>query len=284
MKKAGKSKKRSKKPAKKVTTLAVNEFVQLETGLQIGEVYIKSIKQRKTRFRKMDELQMQALKDSIGRLGPRDPVIVIPGKKSGEWELIDGHHRIDELSTRGYDTTPVVVLTDKEGKAVSPADADLAMFSFNVSAELDEKGFFEVIREMREDQIPINEIATATARDKDALEELLGVVGADEAGTMQPLAPMGSLGGGARSGSDDSGDDLFSNIDFNSIGGYGAESGEDGQPVQFKESSRGMPIMLSLPGTDEIEDMLEDLCDAMSEETRSGAVVKLMKQYFGKDK
>jgi len=283
MKKAGKKKKK-KTTSKAARKLAVNEFVELETGLQIGEVYIKSIKQRKTRFRKMDDLQLQALKDSIGRLGPRDPVIVIPGKTSGEWELIDGHHRIDELSTRGYDTVPVVVLTDKQGQSVSPADADLAMFSFNVSAELDEKGFFEVLREMRDDQIPINEIATATARDKDALEELLGVVGADEAGTLKPLAPMGSLGGGAGSGSDEGTDeDMFSNIDFSSIGGFGAEA-EGGGSTQLKESSRGMPIMLSLPGTDEIEDMLEDLCEAMAEETRAGAVVKLIKQYFGKDK
>lgn len=268
-----KSKKKKKKASRGVDArrLAVNEFVELETGMQVGEVYLKSIKHRKARFRKMDELQLETLRDSVSRLGPRDPIIVVPGKKEGTWELVDGHHRVDELTSQGYETTPVVVLTNKDGEPVDKATADLAMQSFNVSAHIDEKNFFDVLEEMRADGISVDEIAKVTARDKDALEELLGDGDTDSpALTLGAGLNLGSLNlpsGGAAGEPDVSGASAFG--EALTLGGGAA----------VKESSRGKPISLVLPGTEEMEELLDDLMEEFDADTRSDAVQKLIESH-----
>ena len=267
-KKSKKDKKKTKPPVK-ARKVPVNEFVELETGMLVGEVYISSVKQDRKRFRKMSELQVSALRDSVGRLGPRDAIIVVPGKKKGTWDLIDGNHRLDELRTKGYQTVPVVLLTDKSGQVVSETDAKLAMHSFNVTADIDEEGFFEVLGDMQHDGLTVEQIATATARDRDAIEELLGLAGAAKSNIdLMNLSSLMSAENEAGEG-----------VNFSSIGAFG-EALTDRESV--KESSRGTPIVISLPGTEDMEEMLDELVEDFDADTRAEAVVELIKQYSSK--
>ena len=108
-----------------------------------------------------------ALKANVEKLGFQSFIVVKEGGKPGTYEVIDGHHRWAALESLGRETAPVVVLP----KSVSKADADLAMLSFNLSAEILPDEFYELVRDVQA-QLGEAELAALTGLNEDFLKQL----------------------------------------------------------------------------------------------------------------
>jgi len=245
--------------------LKAGQFVELPGGLIIGEVPLEKIEHRKVRFRRMDSLQLGALKESIERLGVKDPALVVPNKKGG-FDLVDGHHREDEISAQGGESIPVVVLTDKEGELVTAKEADLAMHRFNISAHTDGENFLQVLHEMHGSGISIEDIAKATAKDVASISEMVEAFTADleEDDDDEDDTRGGAGSGGSR---------------YDSATAFGAA--ENDEPTH--ESSRGIPLILQLPGTDDVRELLSRAVELFKSSSTSEAVVEALRVVVGRN-
>lgn len=240
------------------------EFIELPSGLIIGEIPLEKITHRKVRFRRMDSLQLGALKESIERLGVKDPALVVPNKDGG-FDLVDGHHREDEVTAQGGGTLPVVVLTDKNGELVTAKEADLAMHRFNISAHTDGENFLQVLHEMHESGISVEDIAKATAKDVASISEMVEAFTADLKEDDDEGDSKGTAGsGGSR---------------YDSASAFGAA--ENDEPTH--ESSRGIPMILQLPGTDEVRELLGRAVELFQTSTSSEAVVEALRVVVGRN-
>jgi len=73
-----------------------------------------------------------ALAASVRKFGFKTFVTVVEGEVPGTFAVVDGHHRWEVAEAEGIDTIPVVLL-DKD---LQEREVDLAMLSFNVSADI----------------------------------------------------------------------------------------------------------------------------------------------------
>lgn len=239
--------------------------MKLPGGLIIGEVSVDDLHIRRKRFRRMDYSQVAALKDSVSRLGFRDPITIIPRKRGG-FDVIDGHHRLDEASSRDDSFLPAIVLTDRGGDIVNPTEADLSMLRFNyITANTDGEQYLEFLHDMKDGGIPLEDIARATAKDVDAVEELVGAFVADlDAGEV--LEP-GSKGEEDKTR-------------YDSATPFGAAETDK----VTHESSRGIPIIVPLPGTEEVKDLLRRCEEVFGVQSYSEAVVLALRAVAGAEK
>lgn len=258
-----KKKKKKKFRVKLPDTMKIKpgQFVELPGGLIIGEVPLEQVHHRKVRFRRMDSLQLGALKESIERLGVKDPAMVVPNKDGG-FDLVDGHHREDEIAAQGGETMPVVLLTDKAGKLVTAKEADLAMHRFNISAHTDGENFLQVLHEMTEEGISIDDIAKATAKDVASISEMVEAFTAD----LEVDEDEGSESTSRNEGR------------YDSASAFGAA--EDDQPTH--ESSRGIPMILTLPGTGEVRELVSRAVELFGSSSSAEAVVEALKVVVGR--
>lgn len=111
--------------------------------ITVGVVPISMISFRRDNYRKMNARQRETLQAGIDRLGFQTLLIVIR-EADGTFGLVDGHHRLEELKAAGALMAPVIVLPEGTTKE----DADLAMLSLNVSAELDDAQFGKFISDL----------------------------------------------------------------------------------------------------------------------------------------
>ncbi|MBU2534508.1 MAG: ParB N-terminal domain-containing protein [Alphaproteobacteria bacterium] len=256
----GKKSKSSKLPD--VKELQTGEFVKLPGGLIIGEVPIKGLRVRKARFRKMDSLQLGALRASIGKLGVKDPITLV--QETDGYAIVDGHHRLDEVREQGLKTVPAIILTDRRGKPVDTNEADLSMHRFNLSAHTDGENFLQVLHEMVGDGIPLEDIAEATAKEVSSIEEMVSAFVAD-------------LSDEEKSEGDEKAEVKGK---YSSATPYGAA--EEDEPTH--ESSRGVPIIISLPGTEDVKDLLERAAKILGTETTPETCVESLRAVAGKAK
>jgi len=245
--------------------LSPGEFVKLPGGMIVGEVSVSDLKLRRKRFRRMDFSQVAALKDSVSRLGFRDPIMVIPAKNGG-YELIDGHHRLDEATAQEAEHLPAIVLTDKDGEIVSPTEADLSMLRFNyITANTEGEEYLEFIHDMSSSGVSLDDIARATAKEADAVEELVGAFTADldSAPTLDP----GST--------DEAAPEDKSRYD--SATPFGAAESDE----VTHESSRGAAIVVPLPGTTEVRELIQYSQELFGVDTYAEAVVLALRAVSG---
>ena len=118
------------------------KFIELMAGMKVGLVPLSLVHNRRTNYRKMTVEQERQLRASIDKFGFRT-LVVLQTESNGTYGIIDGHHRVAEATRRGMPEIPAVVLE------VSALDADLGMFSFNVTAETIPSEYYDFIKELQ---------------------------------------------------------------------------------------------------------------------------------------
>lgn len=133
--------------------------------MKIGEVPLSSLKQRRANFRKMRPEVFDSLKEAIKHVGFQSLIVVQEGQEKDTFDVIDGHHRWQALSALNHKTAPVVILPK------NATNADLAMLSFNLNAEVLPDAYFDLVRSVQKD---LGEAITAsqTGLNEDFLRSL----------------------------------------------------------------------------------------------------------------
>lgn len=136
--------------------------------MTVGTVPRASIKQRRTNYRKMSKAQKEALDLSVRKFGFQS-FILVSREPDGSYGVVDGHHRLEKLDTLERQDIPVLVLP----KEVSGRDADLGMFTFNVSAETVDDEFAKFYEELlRDPAVSDEELRVATVTSERFMEQL----------------------------------------------------------------------------------------------------------------
>ena len=138
-------------------------FIQLG-DLTIGMVPLDQIVQRRVNYREMTPEAFTTLRKSIGRLGFKSFVLAAR-REDGKFEVLDGHHRWAAAQEQGMGALPVVLLDGTED------EADLAMLSFNVTADIKPDLYMEFLQEMNA-RVGSDVLAQFTALDPEFLREL----------------------------------------------------------------------------------------------------------------
>jgi len=131
-------------------------FITVQAGLNpitVGSVPLGMLSFRRENYRKMTPAQKKTLRGSTDSLGFQSFILVIK-EADGTYGIVDGHHRRDELEEQGAATAPVILLPE----GTDPKKADLGMFSFNVSAEIQDDKFAKMVLEMLESGVAPEEV------------------------------------------------------------------------------------------------------------------------------
>lgn len=147
-------------------------------GIQVGNVPISDIKIVRKNFRRMNEAQRATLQQSIDQHGFKSFLLVAPHPEGG-WELLDGHHRLEELVARGLDFAPILVMESGDQAA------QLARLQFNVSAETDAQELYKFMAELQQD-FETSVVAIAANVSSDFLRELGNITQARDEGPQLP--------------------------------------------------------------------------------------------------
>lgn len=153
---------------------AKEKFVTLDAGINqvtVGTIPMAKLAIRRKNYRKMNAQQKETLQASVDKFGFQDLITVVRNE-DGTYGIVDGHHRVEELESRGADRIPVVLLPD----GLSKTDADLGMLSFNVSAEVVDSEFASMIQDLMEagaDAEEIRKHATISPAFMEALQSAL---------------------------------------------------------------------------------------------------------------
>lgn len=152
--------KKSKVAAEPAVTPDTNaKFIELDAGANkvlVGSVAVKSIAYRRENYRKQSELQQKTMDSSIERHGFQSLIVVVE-ESPGVYGIVDGHHRYEQLLKRGAEKIPVIKLPS----GTSKKDADLGMLTFNVSAEIKDKEFADLITELMKEGATNEEVMSA---------------------------------------------------------------------------------------------------------------------------
>lgn len=135
-------------------------------GLKVGTVPLETLKQRRTNYRHMDDRSYAALQSSIKKFGFKSFVVVVQGKEQGTFEVIDGHHRWQAARDLKMPNVPVVLLEGADADG-----ADLAMLSFNVTAEIIPDVYLDFLKEL-DSRVGADTLAAFTGLDDTFLKDL----------------------------------------------------------------------------------------------------------------
>lgn len=113
-------------------------------GLQVAPLPIHKIKKRRANFRKMTAEDYNALKANIRRYGFKS-LIAVQRLPNGDYELIDGHHRLQAVTELGYEVVPAALFSN-----LNRSEADLQMIAMNLSAQVLPDEFFNIMRDAQE--------------------------------------------------------------------------------------------------------------------------------------
>lgn len=160
------------KKQNKAETAEVSDekFVTIQTDtnpITVGTVPLAKLVRRRDNFRKMTPQQKAALQASINASGMQSFIAVVKNP-DGTYGIVDGHHRMEELTSRGVQNVPVVVLPEQTSKE----EADLAMLSFNVSAEIVDDKFSELLIDLMNSGVEKAQIATAAVVSQGFIDRL----------------------------------------------------------------------------------------------------------------
>lgn len=149
----------SKREKEVIAPANEERFVTIPTEtnpITVGTIPMDKLVRRRSNFRKMTQQQKAALQASINASGMQSFIAVVKND-DGTYGIVDGHHRMEELQSRGVKSVPVIVLPNDTSKKA----ADLAMLSFNVSAEIVDDEFSKLLIDLLESGVDKNEVATA---------------------------------------------------------------------------------------------------------------------------
>lgn len=171
------------------------KFVTLDAGINkvvVGSIPLEKVVHRRKNYRKMNKNQKETLQASVDKFGFQDLITVVKNE-DGTYGIVDGHHRVEELASRGADRIPVVLLPE----GTSKLDADLGMLSFNVSAEIVDAEFASFVKELMDAGTDADELrkhATISEGFMDTLKAAL-----DEPGGAEPdMEDLPSSGSGEK--------------------------------------------------------------------------------------
>ena len=151
--------------------------------MTIGEVPLALLRRRRNNYRKMASAEFAALQASVAKHGFQSLIVVEESKtEPGCFDVIDGHHRWEALEKLGRLTAPVVVIG-----GLSKGEADLAMMTFNVSAEILPDEFYALVRDVQA-QLGETELATFTGLNEDFLRSLNVEIAKIDVATQEPPA------------------------------------------------------------------------------------------------
>ena len=97
-----------------------------EKVIEISTERLKGFKNHP--FKVINDQQMEALRESIGRFGILNPIIVRP-KLEGYYEIVSGHRRCEAARQLGFTKVPVLI------RVLSDDEAILEMVDSNVQRE-----------------------------------------------------------------------------------------------------------------------------------------------------
>ena len=116
----------------------------------------------------MSDASYTALQASVRKFGFKSFILVTPGTEPNTFEVIDGHHRWRAAEDAGMATVPVVVIGRDEADTTA---LDLAMLSFNVTADILPEVYLDMLRELDE-KVGAATLAELTGMDPKFLEDL----------------------------------------------------------------------------------------------------------------
>ena len=157
------------KKSKETEESGGEKFVSINTGtneIVVGTIPLEKLGFIRENYRKMNARQRETLKASVDRFGFQSFVAVVRNDDGG-YAIVDGHHRVEELRARGAASVPVIVLP--EG---SKADRKLGMLSFNVSAEVLDDKFADLVKELMEEGADADEIRKAATLSESFMADL----------------------------------------------------------------------------------------------------------------
>ena len=155
-------------------------------NITVGLVPIADIHVKRKNFRRMSEAQRATLKQSIAQHGFKSFLLVCKDADGNGYELIDGHHRLEELVAAGEDFAPVLVLDDADEAA------QLARLQFNVSADTDANELYKFMAELQQN-FDTSVVAVAATVSPDFLAELAKISAQKDAGPELPPPSAGDL-------------------------------------------------------------------------------------------
>ena len=167
-----------------------NKGKQLPKGFQqfgamtIGMVSPKQMVRRRQNYRAMDAEGMATLKASLGEIGFQGLILATKGKERDTYEILDGHHRWQAATEMNLGEIPVVLIDGNADKK------DLAMLSFNVTADILPDVYVDFLAEMNL-RVGPEMLAKFTAVDQDFLAELTAVA-APGNDLLESLGPTGT--------------------------------------------------------------------------------------------
>ncbi len=124
---------------------------------------------------------MEALVANVKRVGMNQPILVRP-LTDGEFEIVDGEHRWQVANRAGLEEVPVIVrdLDDHEAKAQT-----LAMNKLR--GEMEPADVARIFRELSEDGLPYEELATFTGYTLPEIENYDALLPDPEEGLLPAL-------------------------------------------------------------------------------------------------
>lgn len=169
------------------------KFVTLDAGINkvtVGTIPLSKLSIRRKNYRKMNREQKETLQASVDKFGFQDLITVVR-EADGTYGIVDGHHRVEELESRGADKIPVVLLPE----GLSKTDADLGMLSFNVSAEIVDVEFSELIKELMGSGADIEEIRKHATISESFMEALQSHLAEPTGGSLDGEDIQSGIGG-----------------------------------------------------------------------------------------
>lgn len=112
----------------------------------------------------MTDQQKETLQASMSRFGFKTLILVAPVE--GGFEVLDGHHRWEQAKERGMEHIPAIIMEDPDADM-----ADLAMLSFNVTAEIIPDVYLDFLKEL-DLRVGSEVLAQFTSLDAGFLEDL----------------------------------------------------------------------------------------------------------------
>lgn len=126
-------------------------LVEIDAGLNkivVGSAPISVIHLRRENPREMGDMEIETLRASMDLVGLQG-FLRVEQRDDGEFDLVDGHHRLEEIKGRGSAVAPIIVLP----KGLSKTDLDLLMLSLNVSGRVKSDPLAKLINDVLADGV-----------------------------------------------------------------------------------------------------------------------------------
>ncbi len=127
------------------------KLVEIDAGLNkivVGSAPIGSIHLRRENPREMGDMEIETLRASMDLVGLQG-FLRVEQRADGDFDLVDGHHRLEEIKGRGSEVAPIIVLP----KGLTKTDLDLLMLSLNVSGRVKSDPLAKLINDVLADGV-----------------------------------------------------------------------------------------------------------------------------------